>query len=211
MKLQAQIKTNTGKGINRRLRTHGQIPAILYGKHQSPIPLSLDQMETEKILGAGGARKILELSVTGLSEKSSETMVMFKEIQRNPMTGKLVHIDLFSVRQDEEITMTIPIIFTGDTKEFEKEGTLQFVSREINIQCLPKNIPGAIEVDISGMHIGHSMTVADIKLPEKVKLLDDPGKVIASIVAVRAVVEKPEAEAAETAEAAEAPAPTENA
>lgn len=213
MKLQAQIKTNTGKGINRRLRTHGQIPAILYGKHQSPIPLSLDQMETERILGAGGARKILELNVTGLSEeKSSETMVMFKDIQRNPLTGKLIHIDLFSVRQDEEITMTIPIIFTGDTKEFEKEGTLQFVTREINIQCLPKNIPGAVEVDISGMHIGHSMTMADIKLPEKVKMLDDPGKVIASIVAVRAVVlEKPEAEGAEPTEGAEAPAPTENA
>ncbi|MBN1878641.1 50S ribosomal protein L25 [bacterium] len=202
MKLKAQIKPQTGKGMNRRLRRDGQIPAILYGKHQSPIPLSLDQLDTEKVINAGGARKILELSISGLTDNADDTMVMFKDVQRNPLTGKLVHIDLYSVRQDEEISMTIPIHFVGETKDIDKEGTLQFVSREISIQCLPKNIPGAIEVDISGMKMGHSMTVSDLKLPEKVKLLDDPGKVIASIVAVRAAaVEQPEAEE-ETAEAA---------
>ncbi len=207
MKLLAQVKSQTGKGMNRRLRKVGQVPAILYGKHQHPIPLALNQLETEKVLNAGGARKIVELQVEGLADKTSEAMVMFKDIQRNAMTGKLIHIDLYSVRQDEEITMAIPIVFAGDAKNLDKDGTLQFITREINIQCLPKNIPGVIEVDISGMQMGHSLTIADIALPEKVKLLDDPGKVVASIVSIRAAVVEAKEVVEAAADEAATPAP----
>lgn len=205
MKLKAEVKLQSGKGVNRRLRKQGWVPAILYGRHQDPIPLSLNQLEVEKVLGSGGSRKLVMLEVSGLDASKNQTMIMFKDIQRNALTGKLDHMDLYSIRRGEEISMTLPIIFIGDAKEKDKGGTLQFASREINIQCLPKDIPDSIKVDISNIEIGHSIHMRDVSLPPNVKLIDDPVKVVASIVAIRAEVEKPvagEAEEGETAEAA---------
>ena len=191
MKLSAEVKSQVGKGVNRRLRKQGRVPAILYGKHQSPIPMSLNQLEVEKVLAVGGAGKLITLDINGLNVKDNQTLVMFKEIQRNALTGKLDHMDLYSVTRGEKITIVLPIVFIGDAKEKEKGGTLQFVTREVTIQCLPRNIPESIEVDISSIEMGASIFMGDIKLPETVKLLDDPEKVVASIVTVRAEVEEP--------------------
>ncbi|MGB3977153.1 MAG: 50S ribosomal protein L25 [bacterium] len=190
MKLSAEVKSQVGKGVNRRLRKQGRVPAILYGKHQSPIPVSLNQLEVEKVLAAGGAGKLVTLDVTGLKGKESQTLVLFKDVQRNALTGKLDHMDLYSITRGEELTMVLPIVFVGDAKEKEKGGTLQFVTREINIQCLPRNIPDSIEVDISSIEMGHSIFMSDIKLPDTVKLLDDPEKVVASIVSIRSEVKE---------------------
>jgi large subunit ribosomal protein L25 len=209
MKLKAEIKLQTGKGVNRRLRNQDRVPAILYGRHQDPVPLSLNQLEVEKVLGSGGGRKLITLEVSGLNASDNQTMVMFKDIQRNALTGRLDHLDLYSIRRGEEISMTLPIILIGDAKETEKGGTLQFASREINIQCLPKDIPDSIKVDISDIEIGHSIHMRDIKLPENVKLIDDPVKVVASIVAIRAEVEKSVEEEAEEGESAETAGETE--
>lgn len=204
MKLSAEVKSQVGKGVNRRLRKQGRVPAILYGKHQSPIPMSLNQLEVEKVLAVGGAGKLITLDINGLNVKDNQTLVMFKEIQRNALTGKLDHMDLYSVTRGEKITIVLPIVFTGDAKEKEKGGTLQFVTREVTIQCLPRNIPESIEVDISSIEMGASIFMGDIKLPETVKLLDDPEKVVASIVTVKAEVEEPVDEEGVEEEAPEA-------
>lgn len=204
MKLSAEVKSQVGKGVNRRLRKQGRVPAILYGKHQSPIPMSLNQLEVEKVLAVGGAGKLITLDINGLNVKDNQTLVMFKEIQRNALTGKLDHMDLYSVTRGEKITIVLPIVFIGDAKEKEKGGTLQFVTREVTIQCLPRNIPESIEVDISSIEMGASIFMGDIKLPETVKLLDDPEKVVASIVTVKAEVEEPVDEEGVEEEAPEA-------
>jgi large subunit ribosomal protein L25 len=200
MKLNAEIKTRTGKGINRRLRKDGRVPAILYGRHQDPIPLSLNSHEVEKVLAGGAGRKLVTLGVSGLSETPEETMVMFKDIERNALTGALTHVDLYSIRRGEKISIVLPLTFIGDAKEDEKGGTLQFASREISIECLPRNIPDHIEVDISGIEMGHSLVMGDIALPEDIKLIDGPAKVVASIVAVRAELEEEAEEDAEMEE-----------
>ncbi len=190
MKLNAEIKTQTGKGANRRLRQSGRVPAILYGRHQDPVPLSLISHEVEKILARGAGRKLVSLGVSGLSEGTEETLVMFKDIQRNALSGNLTHIDLYSIRRGEKISMVLPLTFVGDAKEDEKGGTVQFASREIHLECLPRNIPDSIEVDISDLDLGHSLVMGDITLPEDVKLIDDPEKVVASIVSIRAELEE---------------------
>lgn len=205
MKLHAQIKTEIGKGANRRLRRDGLVPAVLYGKQQDPIPLTLNQHDVERILAKGGGRRIQDMVIQGLSDTGDETLVMFKDIQRNPISGELIHLDFYSIRKGQSLTIEVPVVITGEARGVtDDDGALQFLTREVVVQCLPKDMPEYLSVDVSDLGIGDSISLGDLAMPEGVTLVDEPTKTIASVVVVSTpLLDEEEAEGEEAAEAAE--------
>ncbi|HPQ41839.1 MAG TPA: 50S ribosomal protein L25 [bacterium] len=199
MKLHAQIKTETGKGANRQFRRSGLVPAVLYGKQQDPIPLTLDQHDVERILAKGGGRRIQDMIIQGLGDSDKETLVMFKDIQRDPISGDLIHLDFYSIRSGQQLTLEVPIILTGEAQGVTEDGgALQFLTRAMEIQCLPKDLPEYITVDISALGIGDSISLGDVELPAGVTLTDEPAKTIASVVVISApALDEEEAEGGE--------------
>jgi len=199
MKLSAKIKTEVGKSINRRLRQDGLVPAVLYGEKQDPIPLVLNQKEVGKVLTAGGRRRLHDLDIEGLTQPDDLVQVLFKDIQRNVLNDSLLHIDFYSVRKGHRLTVQVPVKVVGDSPGIVVDGgVLQFLSREITVECLPKDIPDQIEVDITELGLGESITISTLSLPEEITVSDDPAKVIVSVVTVATpVLDEEEAEGAE--------------
>ena len=198
MKLSAQIKTETGKGVNRKLRASGEVPAVLYGPQQDPVPIVLNHHEVSTLLKAGGRRKIQELVISGLSDDTKSTLVMFRDVQRNAITGELIHIDFYSIRKGHKMTLSVPVVLRGEAVGVtDGGGALQFLTRNMMIECLPKDLPEYIEVDISALDVGNSMALSDLNLPEGVTLADEPAKVIASVVIISAAVEAEDEEGEE--------------
>lgn len=201
MKLNAQIKTEVGKGVNRKLRANGEVPAILYGPQQDPVPLILQQNEVGKLLKAGGKRRINELVINGVTGGDKSTLVMIRDIQRNALSGELIHIDFYSIRKGHKLSLTVPVVLRGQAVGVtDGGGALQFLTREMVIECLPKDLPEYIEVDVTELEVGNSIALADLTLPEGVTLADEPAKVVASVIIITASVEDEEEEEGEEVE-----------
>ena len=185
-------RQETGKGPARRLRRAGQIPGVLYG-HGTSLPVSVSLKEINRILHtAGGEHALLDVTVedgdtrksTKKSSKPPATrMALLKAIQVDPVHGHLLHVDLQEVAMDEKVRLTVPVALVGgDPVGVKQGGMLQHGVREVEIECLPHQIPDALEVDVSGLRIGDAVHVRDLKLAEGIRILDDPAEVLASVV-----------------------------
>jgi large subunit ribosomal protein L25 len=174
--------------------------------------LTLDRHTTDKLITGGGSRKIIDLNVTGVKGKTEKFQVMFKDIQRDALTRELIHIDFYEITRGQKITADIPVILKGDPIGVEEEGgALQFQLRELKIQCLPSDLPEFQEVDVSGLDIGESIAVKDLVVNPAVTLLDEPDRVVASVVVVKAaVLDEPEEEEEEAEEGEETEAEEES-
>ncbi|MBN1297776.1 50S ribosomal protein L25 [bacterium] len=202
MKLNAQVKPTVGKSTNRKVRRSGNVPAVMYGRSQDAIPLILNQQEVERVLSTGGGRRIQDMTVQGLGDSDAETHVMFKDIQRNPITGELIHLDLYCVRKGQALTMHLPIVLRGQARGVvDDNGALQFLTREVMIECLPKDLPDCINVDISDLGIGDNISLGDLQLPKGVVLADEPVKTVASVISISSGTKHGEGEDAGEAEA----------
>jgi large subunit ribosomal protein L25 len=183
----AESRTDTGKNANRRLRAAGKIPGILYGTGRSPTPVAVSPKDIGGILR----------SATGTRRK-----VILKECQLEPVRNRLLHADFYEVALDKALEVKVHVELRGTPVGVKTQGgILDFVTRELEISCLPMDIPGKIEVDVSYLEMGKHLRVSEIKIPERVKILTDPDVVIANVVAPRAEEE--------VAPAAEAAAPVE--
>lgn len=211
LKLSATIRKETGKGAARRLRKKGMLPAVIYGYKTSSTPLAIDSKQLKKVIvGGKSERKLLGLSIEGNGEPIEKT-VMIKELQINPVKRHYLHIDFFEVAMDEEITIPIPIKLIGEPEGVKIGGVLQQVRRELEIRCLPSQIPDNLEIDVSSLHIGDSVHLKDVQLPPGIKALEDADLTIATVLAPtiekevveEAVEEKAEEEEEEKAAAAE--------
>jgi large subunit ribosomal protein L25 len=196
----AQNRTDTGKNVNRRLRTKGLIPGVLYGKSKKPVPVAVSPKEIGSILRSKtGENTLFDLDLDG-----SRRTVILKEFQVEPLKGQLLHADFYEVALDKPIQVNVHVELTGTPVGVKVQGGIvDWVTRELEIESLPRDIPEKIVVDISNLEIGKHVRVADIKAPDKVIILTDPDVVIAHVVAPRA-----EEEVAPAAEAAAA-VPTE--
>lgn len=198
--LNAEIREKVGKGAARTLRREGSVPAVLYREGRSH-PITLNYKELTHALKATAG----EQAVVNLKFPENEKLALLKDYQTDPARGNLLHVDFFEVSLKEKVRVTVPVSTVGEPIGVKRDkGILQHSLREIEVECLPDRIPGHIEVDVSGMLTGNSIHVSDLVVPEEVKVLTDPGEVIAILTAP--VIEEEAAPAAEAAPAeAEAP------
>jgi len=195
--LAADSRAPRGKGGARELRRSGRIPATLYGARQQPLSLSVDPKHVAAILHSdAGHNTIFNLTVAG----GETTAAMLVDWQREPLQGRLLHVDLKRIALDQLIRVRVPVHTQGEAAGVKLQGgILEVVTREIEIECLPGDIPEHLTVDVTELSLGQNFRVSDFKLDGNRRLLTDPDRVVAHVVAVKEVVETPAAEAAPAA------------
>jgi len=200
--LEVEKRDQTGKGHNRRLRASGLVPANVYGMDVAPYAVSVDPRKIEVLLRTeSGRNSIVTLSMEG--GKSSRD-VMCREIQREPITDQIWHVDFLRVDPDKRMEVQIPLNIVGEAHGVKIEGgVLDFIHREVLVSCLPATIPGHIDCDVSELHIGQHLSVKDLKIPAGVEVLDDAENVLLSVAAPAAEEEAEEAAEGDEAAAAE--------
>jgi large subunit ribosomal protein L25 len=207
VKLTVQERTHLGTSESRRLRKQGLIPGVLYGR-SDPVPISIPERELRRALtGAGGLHAILDVVVEG---KEASHSAILKDHQADKVRGTVTHIDLQEVRLDQPIHATVTVQLHGaeDAPGVREGGALSQIGRDVNVEALPLEVPEHLDLDVSGMEMGDTLRVADLRVPAGVTLLDDPETVIATVTMPTRVeepeVEEPE-EGAEVPEGEEAP------
>ena len=195
----AKNRAESGKNTNRRLRSQGLIPGVLYGKSKKPVPVSVSPKEIGSILRSKtGENTLFDLDLDG-----TRRTVILKEFQLEPIKGALLHADFYEVALDKPLQVSVHVELVGTPVGVKVQGGIvDWVTRELEIESLPRDIPEKITVDISALEIGKHVRVADIQVPGKVKVLTEPDVVIAHVVAPRAEEVAPTAEAAPAAEGA---------
>jgi len=201
----AQRRDERGKGPARRLRAAGKIPAVFYGKKAETVNLTLDLHELNKALDQATSNPLFDLKIQGHGGEMTRTAIL-KERQVNPVNGALVHLDFIQVFMDVVIEVSVPLEFVGKPAGVDKGGSLQAASRDLRVACLPSSIPGVIQVDVSGLEIGHSIHIGEIPLPPGVEVVQDKGTALATVLAPKRPEEMVEAEVTEAAEPGEKPA-----
>jgi large subunit ribosomal protein L25 len=177
-------RTTTGKGAARTLRREGKVPAVIYGHGREAESVSVETAALKKMLvGISAATTIVDVTV----DDRAPVKALIREIQRDSLRpAEIIHLDLYEVRHDEEITLQVPIRLTGipdGVRNFG--GVLDHVLRELEIEVLPANIPEHVDLDVTALTIGHSLFVRDLQVPNA-KVLNDPDTPICTVVAPRA-------------------------
>jgi len=202
----AEVRSSRGKNEARRTRAAGKIPAVVYGAYQDPISIAVDPRAIRKILTSDtGYNTIFDLAIGA----DAPTPVMVVDRQADPVHGAMLHVDFKRIDLTKRLRVAIPVHTTGEAKGIKLQGgLLEVVSRAIEIECLPDDIPQHFTVDVTELMIGQQRRAGEIALSGSMKLLSPADAVIAHVVALRAEEEKP-AEAAVTPEAGAEPAAAE--
>jgi large subunit ribosomal protein L25 len=199
LNVEADPREDFGKNASRRLRHAGRIPAVVYGGGGPAIPVTIDPKKIMEILQSEfGHNALFTLDIRG----KAPARVMLREWQVDPIHGDLLHVDMVRVARDAMLKVKVPIHVTGEAKGVKVQGGIfEFVLREVEVECLPDDIPDHITIDVTELTIGRNLRVADLPLGERVKALTDANRVVAHVVALKAEEEKPAAEAVEAAPA----------
>ncbi|HXI03349.1 MAG TPA: 50S ribosomal protein L25 [Candidatus Saccharimonadales bacterium] len=205
IKVMAKAREIEGRKASRKLARLGLVPGVLYGGRRAPVKFQMDPRGLDAILhGASSSTTLFNFEIEGL-EKPVVTII--KDLQHDPLTGNVIHADLFRISMDQEIHVKVAIHLTGVSRGVKQQGgVLDFVCRAVEISCLPAEIPERIELDVSELDLGHSIKVGDIKFSDKVTVLTDPSTPVATVLAPaaeKAAAAEEEVAAAATAEAAE--------
>jgi large subunit ribosomal protein L25 len=193
IKLKAQIRKTVGNGPARLLRREGRVPAVLYGSKIETILLSIDIKDFEHILKEASVGSVL-LNLQIQNGKTSSRSAMIKELQTHPVSGQFLHVDFYEIDMQKKITAKVPVVAKGKSIGVEVGGLLQYARRELEVLCLPTEIPEAIEVDISDLDIGDSIHVEDISLAGDIEIPADTNFTLVTILApkVEEIVEEEE-------------------
>lgn len=197
-----RLRERTGKNANRRLRAAGEIPAVVYGGGADAAAIRVDGRRVLSLIREGGENAVFLLQLEG-TEQTRHTMI--RDLQWNPLTGALVHIDFQRVKMDQQVQVSVPVEIVGTPEGVRNEGgLLEFVTREVAVVCLPGDIPVSIPLDVSALHVGQHVEAGQLSLPDVVALVDEETKVIVSVAAARVTDE--DAEESEEDELLETPA-----
>ncbi|RJQ44416.1 MAG: 50S ribosomal protein L25 [Nitrospiraceae bacterium] len=181
--LKADTRSETGKGVARSLRRKNLLPAVMYGEGKSCM-LKLDSKEVQKLLLAGaGEHALITLELNEGASGTSEHPVLIKDYQREPLTEELLHVDFLEVSLKKKIKVTVPIVIIKEPAGIKMGGIMQHRVREVEVECLPTQIPDKIEIDAGHVELGHSLHVSDIPPQEGIKIITDPSEVIISVTA----------------------------
>ncbi len=182
MNLKAELRTETGSSASRKARREGKIPVSLYGKDHDTVSLLIDRREFETILRQEGANAVFKVEYDGNVQQ-----VWIKDFTPAALEDLIYDVDLEAISADQKLEVEIPLYTLND--ETIKEGIVEIVEQEILIETTPANIPSSFEIDVEGLEIGDSLTVADLTVPEEVTVLLDSDQ---TIVTVSAPMEEPE-------------------
>jgi len=202
-KLVVAQREQLGSKDSRRLRRQGLVPGVLYGRGE-PVAITIAERELRRALtGAAGLHSILDVEIDGHGKTHASIL---KDYQVDKIRGFITHVDLQEVRLDQTIHASVSVHLVGgeDAPGVREGGVLSQPLRELNVEALPLEVPEHIDLDVSHMEVGGTLRIADVSVPDGVKLLDDPETVVATVTApTREIVEEPE----EAAEGEEAEAP----
>jgi large subunit ribosomal protein L25 len=184
--LSGETRTETGKGVARKLRAAGRVPAVVYGHAREPQPLSLNTRDLEKLLShiAAGST-VVELTLGGATTKT-----LIREVQRHPFKKQIMHVDFQELVAGEKVIVDVPLVFVGVPEGVRLSGALlEQILHSIEVRVDPVNFPNHIDVDVSHLAMGHSLHVRDLTLPEGLEVLTDEDATICAVIAPRAAVE----------------------
>src|SRR4051812_37858653 len=199
--LSAQKRDQSGKGPSHRLRAKGLIPAVCYGPYDKPLHVAVDPEAIRKAIATPHKfNTVIKLQIDGGEART----VLFKDFERDPVEGNLLHADFLEVRMDKDVVVNVPVVLTGKPEGVTAGGILQQVARTLPVQCKPSDIPEKIEVDVSALKITESLHVKDVKLPAGVvlKLRGDQTIAVVNVPEKEEEVVKPVAAAVPGAEGA---------
>ena len=180
LKLEVQQRDATGKNVNRRLRAEGRVPAVVYGGGVEPAAISVERRKVEEILRSSSGENALFLLQMAGTDQSRHAMI--RELQTNAATDEMLHLDFQRVLLDQAIRVDVPIDLQGEAVGVKTEGGLiDFITREVTVECLPGDIPDVIVLDVSELHIGQHIEAGQLELPEGVTLVEDTDRVILSL------------------------------
>lgn len=179
VKLEVEQRAARGSAEARRLRAQGLVPGVLYGNGGEAHPFCVAERELRRVLtGEHGTHAILDVA---LGDGKKPHHAVLKDYQLHPTKARLLHVDLHEVRLDQPIQSAVVVELVGDPEGVTMGGVLTQVGREVNVEALPMEIPDRIEADVSALAIGDNLRVGDLRIPDRVTLLDDPDTVIASV------------------------------
>jgi len=201
VKLEVAERESRGSADTRRLRKQGLVPGVLYGRGKEPHAFCVPERELRRVLtGPSGLHAILDVVLEGQTTTHASIL---KDYQQDAITGRIAHIDLQEVRLDQPIQAQVVIELVGESEGTKEGGVLSQVTREINVEALPLEIPERIEVDVSAMRIGDTLRLADVAKQEGVTFLDDPEETVLATVTVPTQIVEPEPEEEELEEGEE--------
>jgi len=202
----AETREGKGKGVARKLRTSGFIPGILYGAGHEPCSIRIEKKSAENIIRKLESHNVMaDLMLKEGKGKPEAIKTLVKDIQMDAIKGDVLHMDFYRIRMDQQVRMGVAVHLIGLAPGVEQGGILDQEIRELQVQALPDKIPSKIEVDVSALVIGSSLTVKDIILPEGVSTVEEAERIVVAVLAPKAEKVEEEAAEAETA-AAEATA-----
>jgi large subunit ribosomal protein L25 len=177
-KLTAQRREDTGKGVARRLRAAGRIPAVLYGQGIDATPLTVDARELNHLLHSGAGSNVL----VDLKVDDTEHLAIPREIQRDHIHSRFIHVDFLAVSRSETITVNVPVVEFGEAVGIKEGGVVEHHLREVQVECLPQDVPDQIEIDISDIELGGMIHVRDLVAPTGATILTNPEDAVLSII-----------------------------
>ena len=199
--LEAQIRSDYGKNKSRQIRNKGFIPAVIYSHGKTEAIQITNKSFKSLFKGHISESKIFTINIKD-KKNDSKLMAFVKSFQKHPVSDEIIHLDLFKITKGEKIQTVVPIEVVGSAKGVKMGGVLEKGEREIEVECLPKDLPEVIEVDISNLGIDQAIHAKDIELDEAITILTNPDTVIAAVHVAR-VAEEEETEEEETEEAGE--------
>ncbi len=192
-KLTVRPRIGIGRGHSRRIRAGGEVPAVIYGKHSEPQALAVNERALGQLLKEiAGSAAVLEIDAEG----SKPRLSIIKEVQRNPMNDRIIHLDLNEVSADEEMAVIVIVHTKGDSFGVLNEaGVIDVSSHDLNIRCLPKDLPEFIEIDVTDLHVGQTIHVRELMPIDGVTFADDGDRpVISCVMGIVEEEEVPETE-----------------
>ena len=203
--LRVRPRIRIGKSGAREVRKEGNIPAILYGQGEDPIPLVVRPDELKQALSnSAGINTVLELEIDG-SESPTKRFSMVKEIQKDPVKNRVIHLDFLAIDMEKSLRVKVPVSTRGRSEGERRGGTLEKLMRTVDLECLPGDIPDLIEIDVSSLNMGDFVDIAGLELGEGIKPIRDGSKKVVQVIAQRSMEdvqdeEEEEEEEAETQE-----------
>jgi len=178
IKINAQSRATIGKNAARRARRDGMVPVVLYGPEVGNVLLSVDKKDLYSVLKSEAG----ENTIFNVAFDKTSTDVMIKDLQWDPVSDKMLHADLIQIVKGKKMRLQVPVVLTGEAVGVKNEGGfVDFVTREVEIECLPKDIPESLEVDISMLHLNQSIKIESVTPPKGVSFTEEAGTLIALI------------------------------
>jgi large subunit ribosomal protein L25 len=194
MQLVILDREETGSSGAKRTRNQGFVPGVLYGKGHDGQPIKVDASGLNRMISRRGSNAIFNADY-----QAKKRLMMLKEVQTEPVSGSVVHVDLQEIDANQTVTAVVPLVAVG-IGQLAGGAILQQVVNEVEVECLPRYLPKVLEFDVAGMEPGQSVQISDIKVDENVRLLAEPSETVATTTEPKAVVEDEEQDEGEAAE-----------